>query len=247
MKQTMKLKANDLSGIKADGLVSSAKGIIREFKIIRCKSTNFKQRTMDQHEIDLIPGPLTVSGFKGGSCWQVNLPGTDRMPVMPSVKGRHRFKAGICFDLSASGFLEQDKRRKLILKKHAGSRDFINPEIILPGVSECIDMTEFRRQNNWLAICYEKTYEMALKAYLCSFTQSYGANCIYLGKCVRVSYGVVNRHSGMIASMQTGIQTPFKKPSQWRKTIQMKQRMKLSNRLEYPAAGIGIWNRYSKN
>jgi hypothetical protein len=43
---------------------------------------------MTKHENDLNPRPLTVSGFKGGSCRQDNLPDSNRTPDKPTVIGQ---------------------------------------------------------------------------------------------------------------------------------------------------------------
>jgi len=252
MKQIMRLKALNQCGKNAEEYVSSAKVTTLDFETIRCTNIIFKQRSMNQHENDLNPGPMTETGFQGGSGRQVNLPGANRMPAMSSVKVRSRVTPNSCFSLYRLGFLVQGdyvhKKRKHILKKHTGSHAFRYPGISQPGVSECVDTTEFRRQSHWLAICLEKTCDIALKGHLCSFTQSYGASCIKLCRCGWVSYEVVYRHSGMIASKQTGILRSCKTPSRWRKTTQMEQQIMLSNWWKYPVhTSIGILNNHSKN
>lgn len=252
MKQAMQSKASDQCSKCNEGWVSSAKGYHQRIRTTSMDDKIITQQSMKQHENDFNPGPLTVSGFNGGSCCQDSIPRTDRTPVKPAAKGRNRFKAnpGIC--LSDFGFVMQGdaihKMIKRILQKHAENSNIMNPGINHIGAPESGVATEFRRRTNQPATCHEKTGVIALNTCICSFTQCDGVECIYPGKNLQLPRRAVNRHSGIIASRQMSIQITGKKPVRSRKTRQLKWLNEYSNRREQRTEiGIEIYNGFTKN
>lgn len=91
MTQTMKTKHSKHCRICNARLVSSTN---RDCQRTRFISMNDKQiltrQFMNQHENDLDPGPLTVTGFNGGSCCRTVSPGFNRKLVESTSKG-HRW------------------------------------------------------------------------------------------------------------------------------------------------------------
>ena len=69
---------------------------------------------MKRHENNLNPGPLTVSGFRGGSCCLVNLPDNNRTPLKPTAKGHRWFwpQSGFGFNALKPTILENIWRAK---------------------------------------------------------------------------------------------------------------------------------------
>jgi hypothetical protein len=252
MKQTMKSKAGSKCSISIEESVSSAKGTTRKFGLIRCTKTFLKLRFMNQHENDLFPGPLTVSGFNGCSCCTVKLPVTDQIPVKSDFKNQHRIKSNTGIGLSVPGYLVEDGfksgKHKYTLKTHAEKRDFSYNEINLTGAPECVAATEFRRQSERLADYKGKTSNIALNAVIRGFTQFDEAECIYLGKIIQMQCEAVKTRFGMIGSTPGGKQNPDKNPLRLRKTMHSKRLFEHSNRWKHRGdCGIELYSRFSNN
>jgi len=105
---------------------------------------------MKQHENDLNPGPLSVSGYKMGSCYRANLPDNNRMHFKPTAKGHRWFRrqSGYRFyalnhSLTENPFRLSPKRRLNEFAVNPGEIN-LNPEIIFPGCSDCLVATNFR-------------------------------------------------------------------------------------------------------
>lgn len=87
MKQNMQSRASIQGTVFASGLVSTTKGTTIAFELFRCDKQFLTQRSMKQQENDLDKGPLTVYGLNRKSYSQSVLPGYNRTPVEPNVKG----------------------------------------------------------------------------------------------------------------------------------------------------------------
>jgi len=252
MEQTMKSKASDQCSIGTEGLVLSTKGTSSGFKSTRGTATILKQRSMNQYENNFNRGPLTVSGFMGGSCCQVILPVSDRTPVKPAAKGEHRLKVNSCIGLSAFGYVVAEDFRSGKLKRkltiNVDNRVFLCYEINLPGTPECVDMTEFREQRNWLADSPEKTGRIAPNTHIFSFTQFDLAACIYLCKSIQMPYRTGNMHSARITLKPKISQIILKKPLRRRKSKQFRWRIESPVKREHHTnVEIKIYNGFSNN
>jgi hypothetical protein len=252
MKQTMKSKASDQCSKGAERLVSSTKGTAREFDVFRSMLNKFKLQSMNQHENNFNLGPLTVFGFKGGSCSQVILPVSNRTPVKPAAKGEHRLKANSGIGLSEFGYLVSVDGRsgkfKQTLNTHDDNRDFLCQKNNLQRAPEGIDTTEFRRQRNWLSDSPEKIGNTALNACIYSFTRFDRVSCIYLGRRIVMPCEAVNTRLGRIASKITNKQKPVKIPFRWRKSMHLEWPVVYSNRRHNQVEiSIEIHNRFSWN
>jgi len=248
----MKSKASDQCSKGAERLVSSTKGTAREFDVFRSMLNEIKLHSMSQQENNFNQGPMTVPGFKGGSCFHVILPVSDRTPVKPAAKGEHRLKANSGIGLSAFGYLVSVDGRsgkfKRTLKSHDDIRDFLCHKINLTGAPECADPTEFRRQLLWLYDGRGKTGDTALNALICSFMRFDRVSCIYVGRSIGMPCEAVNTGFERIASKHTYNQKPVKNLFRWQKSMNLEWPVVYSNRRDNQVeASIEIHNRFSKN
>lgn len=252
MKQTMKLK-NSAQGCKCTSeLVLSANGYTREFRLYRCTKTIFENRLMNQHENNPDLSPPIVPGFDEQSCRKAKTSVTKRTPVKPACNVQHQLKAdsSICSTvlvMVVQGY-SMHKKRKLIFGKHAEIRNFMNHSTDPPVAPERVDTTEFRQQSHCQLICHEKTGKTALNMRICSFTNRNRSERIYLSKSIPMPYMALNRHSGIIISMQTALQMTGRQPFRWRKNSQLKWLEESSFRQEQGAeTGTEVYNGFSNN
>jgi hypothetical protein len=149
---------------------------------------------MIHNENDLNPGPLTVNGFKGGSCYQANWPDNNRTLCIPTAKGQPRLSVqlGYSFRFRDQMMPESTSGGKLKTELHtiSGYPDLIKlPQAnALSGFDDCLVLTEFRRQTDWLANYPEKTVTIVLNAVTCRYKPFEGVKCIYHYKTFKSSY-----------------------------------------------------------
>ena len=130
---------------------------------------------MIQHKNDLNPGPLTVSGFKGGSCDQANWPDNNRTLLKATVKGQHRLRVqpGDTFrfrNQTMSGNTSTGKFKNELLT-FARFPDIMKlyPGNKLSGLDYSPVTTEFTTESDGLATCLEKTGTIAINAVRCRY------------------------------------------------------------------------------
>lgn len=252
MKQTKKTKAGNQCRKCTGGSVSSTKVTSREFGLVRCTKPILKQRFMQRHENNFYPWPFKASGIKLGSSWQVNLPLTDRTPVKPFTKAQHRVRSNSGIGLSVFRYLVEDNpgfgKHKLILQTQVGDRDFLYREFNLPGASECVDATEFRRQNDWLSFSNAKTGEIAITANICSYMGLCIGSCIIISRSTQLPYRLLNGRFGVIASTTWNNQKSVEIQFRWQKTMHSERMVELSKlRKLRDAAAIEFFHRFSEN
>jgi hypothetical protein len=207
---------------------------------------------MKQYANNLNPRPLTVSGFKGESCHQANLPDNSRAPGKPTAKSQRRLKAKSrkCFS-SLGSKVENDaiwQKQKCILKTYTGKQDFINAGVNEFKVSEYIDATGFRKESVKLTIYPEKTRTIDLKVHLGGFTHFRRAGCIYLSKSSQMSCRPVNKRFLLIASMHPDVRILGRNPFGWQKIGRIKWLTESVIRREYcNETGMEINNRICNN
>ena len=103
---------------------------------------------MNQHENDLDPEPLTVTGFNGGCCCQTVSPGFNRTPVELTAKGYRWISSQSSYNFIA---WDNDVAENLSHERHhtshwefAGNPDRINPypESNFHGFKDCCVATD---------------------------------------------------------------------------------------------------------
>ena len=196
---------------------------------------------MIQHEYDLNPGPLTVSGFKGGSCDQANWPGNNRTLLKPTAKGQQRLWV-------LPGYVFRFRNQKMSGNTSAGK--FKNklltfaeyPDIIklfpgnkLSGLEYSPVTTEFPAKSDWLATCLEKTGTIAINVVRCRYKPCEEAECIYHGKTAKSPYIAGKYPPGFFTSKTPDSNKLDKTPLQRRKTNQLNWLAKLLKWQVYPA------------
>jgi hypothetical protein len=161
---------------------------------------------MKQHENDLTPGPLTVNGFKGGSCCQAILPDINRTPARLTSKGHRWFGKQSGCSLKARNKMmpenTSNEKLKTGMEMFPGYPDLLklHTEKVMPRFCDCLVATEFRPQVSWTSICPEKTGTIALNANICNRKTCEGTERIKHSKTVKSSYNAGKCHSCLSGS-----------------------------------------------
>ncbi|MDO9258167.1 MAG: hypothetical protein Q7U54_21830 [Bacteroidales bacterium] len=196
---------------------------------------------MIHHENDLNPGPLTVTGFKGGSCDQAIYPGNNRTLFKPTAKGQHWLWVqpgyGFKFRTQAMSGNTSGVKFKNELLAFAGIQEIMNlfPENTRYRLDYFPVTTEFPIESNWLATRLKKTGTIATNAVICRFKLWDGGKCIYHGKTSKSAYIAGKYPSGFFRLKMPDSNKLDKTPILRRKTNQPNWLDKLLKWQVYPA------------
>ena len=188
---------------------------------------------MIHHENDVNPGPLTVSGFKGGGCSQANWPDNNRTLSESTAKGQRRLWVqpgyGYRFPIQMMPGNTSGGKLRTALHAFSGYPDLMKlfQANALSEFDDYLVLTEFRRLTSWLANYSEKNGTIAISTVICSYKPCEGVECINHSKTLMSSYIAGKYPSGYFTSKSLDSKKLYITPLERRKTNLLNRMVKL--------------------